>query len=189
MRSRIIGLFAAVMFAVGAATPVAAGESTVTFRLTIRGAPVPTDSFTLAVNPNNELIVDPGVRCGPGSDLYNEANVPCEAQSFDFDVSMPAGTELRYSYARYVDFLAAGGFSVEQVLLEGSITVADHPQTVTLVYDYGLGTSTGGPPQLLPDTRSGMPASMSWLWLPAAAVALMTLPIGYARRRAPVIRR
>jgi len=140
-----------------AATPVAAGgDGTVTFRLTLRGTPVPTDSFTLAVNADNGMAIDPGVLCGPGSDLYNDAHVACTARNYDCVVTAPVGTKLTYTYARYTDYLASGGASGAQILLEGSITVAATPHMVTLVYDYSLG-SVAGTPVTLPNTSAATP--------------------------------
>jgi hypothetical protein len=157
MRQRTpISIISSLALTLLAASPVAAGdEGTVTFRLTIRGAPIATDSFTLAVNADTGTIISPGVRCGPGSELYNETHVACAPRDYDFSVELPVGTELTYTYARYVDYLASGGASGAQRLLQGSIAVASYPQTVTLVYDYSLGA--------LPDTSAEPSEDVTWV--------------------------
>lgn len=156
-----IGLIAIMALALLTASPVAGGgDGTVTFLLTLRGTPAPTDSFSLAVNvvnDDNPRIISPGVLCGPGSDLYNDSHVPCTAHDYDVVVTIPVGTKLTYTYARYVNFLAPGAAQGAQILLEGSITVADAPQSVALVYDYSLGSVTGSP-AALPNTSLEVPA-------------------------------
>jgi hypothetical protein len=157
----IIALFSLTLLA---ASPVAAsGDGTVTFRLTIRGTPIPTDSFTLGVNADSGLIISPGVRCGPGTELYSGTHVPCASGDNDFVVEVPIGTQLTYTYARFADYLASGGASGAQILLEGTITVSANPQTVTMVYDYSLGG--------LPNTAMESPASAGWLLPAGIAIA------------------
>jgi hypothetical protein len=152
-----IGVIAVVALALLTASPVAGGgDGTVTFRLTLRGTPAPTDSFSLAVTADNGRIISPGVRCGPGSDLYNDSHVSCTAHDYDFVVTIPVGTRLTYTYARYVNFLASGGAQGAQRLLEGSITVGEAPQSVTLVHDYSFG-SVAGSSTTLPNTSLELP--------------------------------
>ena len=157
----LIRAIAVVALTLSAVSPaMGADEGTVNFRLTIRGTPVPTDSFTLGVNADSGLIIGIGIRCGPGGERINMRHDLCAPGDYDAPIEVPVGTELSYAYARYVDW-ASGGASGAEVLLTGSITVAAYPQTVTLVYDYSLGT-VSALPTALPDTRLAPPASSGW---------------------------
>ena len=181
---RLIAIVAVMLLT---ASPIAAGgDGTVTFRLTLRGTPAPTDSFSLAVNvvnADNPRIISPGVRCGPGSDLSNDSHVPCTAQDDDFVVTIPVGTKLTYTYARYANFLAPGAAQGAQVLLEGGITVAEAPQLVTLVYDYSLG-SVAGSPATLPNTSLELPPDNGFGVIGLAVIGGIGLLILRRTRRA-----
>ena len=144
-----------------------------TFRLTLRGNVVAGDAFSLAVTADNGVIISPGIRCGPGSELYTEEFTACAEGSYDFVVQgqgdLPIGTELTYTWARIQ------GEGTDTVIHTDTVTVTANTQVFTVVYDYG-GTR-------LPDTAIASPR------LPVAlGVALLVTSV-LAAHRAMTVRR
>ena len=173
-RRVLAALGAALVFVASAATVSVAGSEpggNATFRLILRGDVVAGDAFSLAVNADNGLIISPGIRCGPGSELYTPAFRACAPGTYEFVVearsSLPVGTELSYVWARI------HGEGIDTVIYTDAVTITKSAQTVSVVYDYGGVT--------LPDTA--MPTQRGPLALGVALVGVsLLLAAGLTRR-------
>jgi hypothetical protein len=179
IRGRMLGpalLAGAILL--GAAGVVHAGDTPggeITFRLVLRGDVIEGDNFSLGVN---ELtypadIISPGIRCGPGSEVYNPQFVACEPGSFDFVIpsttSLPIGTNMEYGWARNY---GAEANRQADLLYTDTITVTENAQVFTVVYDYGG----------VPDTAMSRPAP----GIPLAIVVVtgaVLVTLAYASRR------
>lgn len=159
-------LAAAVLF-VSAVGVTRAGEpgGDVTFRLTLRGDVAEGDGFSLGVTADNGVIISPGIRCGPGSELYTPEFTPCAEGNYDFVVEgrdgMPVGTELTYGWAR----IPAEGN--DTVIYTDTVTVTENDQLITVVYDYGGA--------MLPDTAAPAPSEGFAIGVAVLALSFLLL--------------
>ncbi len=154
-------------------TPALAGShGDITFRLTILGSAVPSDTFSLGVNSSDGRIISPGILCGPMEPNEGQPR-PCESRDYDFSASLPVGTELEYTFARYEHY--EGSVEGAEILHTGTVTVTTSPQLVTLVYDYSVST--------LPDTAFAHPGSSSTPALVMVVATVLALSLATARRR------
>lgn len=172
---RIVGrtirpaLLAAALVVSLAGVARAGGEAggDITFRLVLRGDVIEGDAFFLGVGEvaDDPTIISPGIRCGPGSELYTSRFVACEPGTYDFVVkplsNLPIGAELEYGWARI------HGDGQSTAIYTGTVTVSQNAQVFTVVYDYG-----GGQP--LPDTGMRAPAD----WVPLGVVAIISSMLG-----------
>ncbi len=167
IRTRALGsaVVAAALLVSLAGVTRAGGEAggDITFRLTLRGDVVEGDGFTLGIMAtDNPTIISPGFLCGPGV-LEPRAPLPCEPGSYEFVVEgrdvLPVGTELTYVFAR----ITPEGENIR--IYSDAVTITEHDQNVSVVYDYDLGQETGRDAEArggtqLPDTATGLPADV-----------------------------
>jgi hypothetical protein len=170
----------AAVLLLGAAGVVHAGDTggEITFRLVLRGDVIEGDAFSLGVNElgvENPTIISPGVRCGPGSEDYTPAFVACKPGTFEFVVSsttsLPIGTTLEYAWARIPGAPPAGD---DTVIYTDTISVTQHAQVFTVVYDYGGAA--------LPNTATSNSANVVSLGIVAVIGAVLVM-LAYAARR------
>lgn len=173
VRGLVAALCAALVLTMGVGSATLAGSEAggdVTFRLVLRGDVVAGDAFSLGVNADNGVIISPGIRCGPGSELYTAQFTACTQGTFDFVVdgrgALPVGTELTYTWARI------HGESNDTVIYTDTVTITEIPQVLTVVYDYGGGT--------LPDTAM---ASSSGAFALGVALLVASLLAADSKKR------
>lgn len=162
----VLAAVALFVSAVGATRAGSEQGGDITFRLGLRGDVAEGDGFSLAVNASNGSIISPGVRCGPGSELYTPEFTPCTEGNYDFVVEgrdgLPIGTELTYTWARI------HGPGNDTVIYTDTVTITENDQLRTVVYDYGRA--------MLPDTAVPARSEAYALGVAVLALALFLLP-------------
>jgi hypothetical protein len=175
----LVALTAAGLLTFGASS-VRAGdaEGTVVFRVELRGVVPPDVSFLVGRDTRPPSIIEPGIYvCGPAENPYVEPGGECRTgETYATALRQrPNGETLAYSFSY------ESPHSPSTVLHEGTVTVTEGAQTVTLVHDFS-GTS------LLPDTSTANNraptelVAMGWVLIGgAAAVGVRRL---WRKRRA-----
>ena len=130
--------------ATGSAQQVQGGSTgTVVIRLELRGPVASDDSFMIYRSFSEPGAIEPGTWvCGPQN---QGETLVCAASTYESETpGLPVGSTVDYEIRRAPD-----GGSEYTVFCDGIITVQEGTQTVTCVFDYGLGSTP------LPDTSIG----------------------------------
>jgi hypothetical protein len=186
-RSGVTGaavLVAVLLLSAGAAQAGGEAGGDITFRLVLRGDVIDGDNFSLAVNDLGPtgLIISPGVRCGPGSEVYNPGGfVPCQPGAYEFTVpgleELPVGTELEYVWARNYGSEAD---RQADVIYRDTVTITENAQVFTVVYEYPGGAQL--PNTAMPTPAGGVPLGALAI-IGGVLVALAAAPPGHLRLR------